>query len=158
MLNVDRVLNPPRVDDPSYLYEPEDISERAVPVPTPESERFWAGLRFEELVLDRCVACHRFSHYPTGGCSWCGAPDAVPTKVDGVGSVYSFTVAELTFGPGMESPYVVVAVEPDCQPGLKLLGNIVNCRISDVVVGLRVRPRYVHSSGVSLLFFEPMSE
>src|SRR5438045_1621930 len=103
--------NPPRLDDDRYLDVPSDINERAVPVPTPETEPFWHGLRAERLVLDRCVECERFSHYPAGGCSWCGAPGTVPTTVDGTGSVYSFTVAELPFGPGMTTPYVAAAVE-----------------------------------------------
>jgi uncharacterized OB-fold protein len=154
-LTADRMSNPPRLDDDRYLEPPIDISERAVPVPSPETEKFWQGLKTERLVLDRCVACERYSHYPTGGCSWCGAPGTVPTTVDGAGSVYSFTMAELAFGPGITPPYVVVAVEPDCQPGLKLLGNLVNCRIRDVVVGLRVQPRFVHGTDASLLFFEP---
>jgi len=154
----DRVTLPPRVDDDFQLLVPARIAERAVPQPSPESEAYWAGLSRNELVLDRCSACKRYSHYPTGGCSWCGAAGTVPAVVSATGTVYSFTVSQLEFGPGMLSPYVVVAVEPDCQPGVKLLGNLVGCRIRDAVIGLPVRGVFTHDGDRSLLFWEPTGD
>jgi uncharacterized OB-fold protein len=143
------------VDDPTHLNVEVALHSRAVPMPTPESEAFWQGLAEDRLILACCGNCGRFTHYPVAGCSWCGSPDQHYEQVEPVGTIYSYTVCALPFGPGLTCPYVVAAVEPDSQPGLKLITNIVNCRIADVRIGLPVSGRFVHDDPHHLLVFEP---
>jgi uncharacterized OB-fold protein len=143
------------VDDPTFMTLPASVSDRAVPAHTQESEAFWQGLREDRLIFARCNTCTRYSHYPVAGCTWCGSPDQRYEEVSPSGSVYSYTVCSLPFGPGLSAPYVVAAIEPECQPGIKLITNIVNCRINQLHIGLPVSGVFFHEEPHHLLFFEP---
>jgi uncharacterized OB-fold protein len=70
-------------------------------------------------------------------CRDCLSDDVAPAPVSGRGVVYSFTVNHQEWAPGME-PYVIVLVELDEQPGLRVVSNLVGCRPEHVEIGMRV--------------------
>jgi uncharacterized OB-fold protein len=142
------------IDDDSFLPLPADTSGRALPAISAESEPFWTGFSRGELVLLRCTSCSKLVHYPVAGCVWCGAADLVPEAVDPAGQIYSFTVCYLEFGTGLHPPYVVAHIELSVQAGLRLIANVVNCRISDVHIGLPVDMIVVEGSQ-PLPFYQP---
>ena len=148
-------VGPVRVEDDQFLPVPESLAGRAHPAIEPESQAFFEGLAENRLVLQLCGDCGRYTHFPVGGCMWCGSNVIRPAEVDGCGNLYTFTVCYLSFGPGMEPPYVVAFVELDCQPGLQIMSNIVGCRISDLRIGMRLRPRFAHEGDLSVLLYEP---
>lgn len=150
-------LHPYRVEDETWIALPSSIDGRAQPVLDPENAPFWNGLREEHVVFQRCTACRRYTHFPVGGCQWCGGPvvaEAVPAE-DCVGTINTFTVCYLDFGPGMETPYVAAIVNPRCEPEIQLMTNLVNCRVADLREGLNVRPVFAHGTERALLFYEP---
>jgi uncharacterized protein len=146
---------PYRVEDDTWLEVPTTVSGRARPGHQPEAEPFWGGLRESRLMLQRCVDCRRYTHFPVAGCEWCGG-DVVVEEVDGTATVNTFSVCYRPFGYGMESPYVVAIVNPEVEPALQLMTDIVGCRISDVRLGMRVRPVFVIDDEAALVFYEPV--
>jgi uncharacterized OB-fold protein len=148
-------VDPVRVEDDDYLAVPDTLADRAHPAVEPESQAFFDGLAEDHVVLQRCGECDRYTHFPVGGCMWCGSDAIQPAEVDGRGNLYTFTVCYLSFGPGLEPPYVVAFVELDCQPGLQIMSNVVGCRISDIRIGMRLRPRFVHDGDLSVVLYEP---
>ena len=149
-------MNPDLViDDDHELVVPSSLVGRTVPALTPESEPFWEGLGRGAIVLQRCTECRRWTYLPTGGCPWCGAPELTHEAVDGRGELYSFTVCHLEFGPGTQPPYVVGIIAPDCEPGLRIVTNVVGCRIRDVRIAAPMEPVIVPAETGHLLLYRP---
>ena len=122
---------------------------------TPESEPFWDGLARGEIVLLHCRSCTRWTYLAGPGCQWCGSPDIVPEAVDGHGDLYTFTVCYVEYGPGLETPYVVGVVAPDCEPEIRIVTNVVGCRVRDVRIGAAMTPVIVATDSGHLLFYRP---
>jgi uncharacterized protein len=145
---------PYRLEDDTWLAPPSSIERRARPGNPQESAAFWSGLVEDRIVFQRCVSCRRYTHYPVGGCQWCGGVTE-PDEVDGLATLNTWTLALLEFGPGMETPYVTAIVNPDCEPEIQLMTNLVNVRVCDIRIGMRVRPLIVHDSTRALLLYQP---
>lgn len=143
------------IDEDQELTVGPVIEGRAGPVVTPESEPFWNGLARGEVVLSRCRTCERLSYIAVPGCPRCGAADVVAEAVDGRGTLYTFTVCYVEYGPGLETPYVVGVVSPDCEPDVRIVTNLVGCRVRDVRIGATVVPEIVATEFGHLLFYRP---
>jgi uncharacterized OB-fold protein len=127
-----------------------------IPVPSIDSEAFWAGLREGELRILHCARCGHWTHPPLAPCPACHSPELAAEAVSGRGFVYSYTIAHREFAPGIEPPYVVAVVELDEQPGLRILTNLVNVNQADVAIGLKVRALFRDvADDAALVFFEP---
>jgi uncharacterized OB-fold protein len=150
--------DPVRVDDDDYLEIPTSLAGRAHPAVEPESQTFFDGLADGRIVLQHCDDCQRYTHFPVGGCMWCGSAAISHREVDGAATLYSFTVCYLSFGPGMEPPYVVGFVDLDCQPGLQMMTNIVGLRIADIRIGMPLAPHFVHDGDLSVVVYRPPQE
>ena len=81
-----------------------------------------------------------------------------PEPVAGVGTIHTFTIVNREFTPGLKPPYVAVLVELDEQPGLRVLSNVVGCRIADVDVGRRVEAVFVPYEEHTMLYFTPIGD
>ncbi len=130
-----------------------------MPVADIDSAPFWDGLRRHELVILRCDECRTFVHPPQASCPHCLSLDLTPEAVTGRGTVYSFTVAEREFAPGISPPYVAALVDLDEQDRLRLVTNLVNVRLGDVQIGMPVQVVFVDldldDEEATLAFFEP---
>ena len=118
---------------------------------------FWAGLRRHELVILRCGECRRWVHPPQASCPRCLSLQLAAEPVSGRGTVYSFTVANREFAPGVPPPYVAAIVELAEQDGLRFVTNLVNLAIGDVRIGMPVRVVFCDLDGpdATLAYFEP---
>jgi len=147
----------PSPDPATVLAAPSGPWRGPVPVADIDSAPFWDGLRRHELAILRCSECRTWVHPPQASCPRCLALDPVPEPVDGRGTVYSFTVANREFAPGIPPPYVVALVDLDAADGVRLVTNLVNVAVGDVGIGMPVRPLFVDLEGVAatLLYFEP---
>ena len=116
---------------------------------------FWAGLRRHELVILRCGECRRWVHPPQASCPRCLSFPLTAEPVSGRGTVYSFTVANREFAPGIKPPYVVALVDLEEQENLRLVTNLVNVSIGDVRIGMPVRAVFFDLDGedTTLAFF-----
>lgn len=146
---------PPVGDDP-YFEFPEGDWKGPIPVANPETAAYWAGLAVGQILILRCDDCNQWVHYPLAMCPLCHSFNLQPAQVSGEATVYSFTVVHRNFAPGVDPPYAVALVELKEQPGLRLMTNLVNCRESELHIGLRVRPIFKQiDDDTGLVFFEP---
>jgi hypothetical protein len=152
-------VDPYRFEDPTYIPVPtgEAVDRRARPAEPKESAPFWAGLAEGRVLFQRCLACRRYTHYPAGGCQWCGG-EVRAEEVGARAVVNTFTPCYLEFGPGLDVPYLAAIVNPDCEPELQVMTNLVDCRIGDVRIGMPVEPLIVYGESGALLFYKPASE
>lgn len=111
------------------------------PEPDADSAAFWAALREERIVLQRCGGCGRLRFPPLGRCPYCRSTAAVHEAVAGTGTVYSWTVVHRAFDPAFagDVPYVVATVDLDAGPRMAL-------RLDGAAptFGASVEPRFVH--------------
>jgi uncharacterized OB-fold protein len=147
-------VGPFRFEHEEWIDVPSSIDDRARPGDPKESLPYWEALQDERVLLHRCHECRRYSYFPVGGCQWCGG-DVEYEEVELTATVNTWTYSLLEFGPGMETPYLVVIANPDCEPDLQIMSNLVRCRVSDVRIGMKLKPFFVHSADRSLLFFTP---
>ena len=149
----------PSPDVTTWLAPPSGPWSGPVPEADIDSAPFWAGLRSHELRILRCVECRTFVHPPQASCPKCLSLDLTAEAVSGRGSVYSFTVVNREFAPGIKPPYVAALVDLVEQDGLRLVTNLVHVTIADVRIGMPVRVVFHDLEGqdVTLAFFAPMS-
>jgi hypothetical protein len=114
---------------------------RPVPVPDEISAPFWAATARHELALARCSHCEAYAHPPDVACPHCGSADPNFTfaAVSGNGTIRSWTVMRQSFLPGFEVPFVLVDVELDVQPELRLIGRLMSGETPGLQLGARVQ-------------------
>jgi uncharacterized protein len=131
---------------------------KPVPVANPLTAAYWNGAQRHELVLQRCEDCQFYIHPPKSTCPRCQSEAVVPCRVSGNGVVYSFSVMHNRGNPGFddELPFAIVIVHLDEQPGLKALGNLLECDPDDVYITMAVEVRFEdRGGGVVLPQFRP---
>jgi uncharacterized protein len=105
-----------------------DTFVKPVPVPDEESEGFWRAAGEHVLAIRRCTECGYYAYPPTVICHSClsTARSFAYEPVSGRGKVMTWSVMHQAFLPGFRDdvPYVVVDVELDEQPGLRLVGRL----------------------------------
>jgi uncharacterized protein len=114
--------------------------QRPVPVVDDRSAPFWEAADRGVLAIARCARCDSYSHPPDIVCAHCHStePEFVFTEVSGRGSVRSWTVMRQSFLPGFEVPFVLVDVELDEQPELRLIGRLLDGEDAHLQLGARV--------------------
>ncbi len=87
------------------------------PVPTPETEPFWAGTLVGELRMQRCNNCGRYYFYPRPFCRYCQSRDVEWRPVSGTGRLISYVINYRPLPPADPSqPQVIALVELDEGP------------------------------------------
>lgn len=103
---------------------------RPLPVPDDLSAPFWSAAADHVLTVARCAACSTLSLPPDVVCGHCAStePEFEFVPVGGVGVVRSWTVVRQAFLPGFDDdlPFVLVDVELDDQPDLRLIGRLLD--------------------------------
>jgi hypothetical protein len=114
---------------------------RPVPVADEVSAPHWAAAANHQLTIAKCSACDACTHPPDIVCGHCGSltPDFHFAPVDGAGTVRSWTVVRQSFLPGFETPYLLVDVELDAQPDLRLVARLLDGADVELRIGDRVR-------------------
>ena len=95
------------------------------------SAPFWAATAGHELTLARCSRCGAYAHPPDVGVPALRQrpiPISRSPRVSGSGTVRSWTVMRQSFLPGFDVPFVLVDVELDEQPELRLIGRLLDGR------------------------------
>lgn len=103
---------------------------RPLPVPDERSRDYWKAAAAHKLALARCARCGTMSLPPDMACPHCGSTDPgfefVPVR--GAGSVRSWTIVRQSFLPGFadDLPFVLVDVELDDQPNVRMIGRLLD--------------------------------
>jgi uncharacterized OB-fold protein len=121
-----------------------------------DSAAHYRGRLEHRLLLNRCGACGTWHHPPKPVCPACWSTGVAPTEVTGSGVVH--LALFLHQGPPADSvdystPYPVVTVELDEQPGLRFTSTVVGARNEAITIGRRVVLDWVDRGGSPLPVF-----
>ncbi|GAA0964980.1 Zn-ribbon domain-containing OB-fold protein [Acrocarpospora macrocephala] len=108
--------------------------------PTKDTLPFWEALLAGSLVACQCANCGRFRQPPSGFCPGCQHSAVRWQRLDGAGTIYSFTWARHGFTPDLRDrvPYAIALVELDDAPGIRLIANILDAEEGQVAIGAKV--------------------
>ncbi len=101
---------------------------RPLPAADDVSRFFWESAAEHRLVLQRCRSCGKLQYPPEVCCVHCQAEEFDLAETSGRGVIYSYAVVERPLHAGFVNalPYIVVFVELNDQPGLRILTNLVD--------------------------------
>jgi uncharacterized OB-fold protein len=97
---------------------------KPLPVPTPETQPYWDGLKAHELRIQRCLDCGQAYFYPRPFCPHCFSDKVEWFKASGKAKLHTYEVihrAPPAFAA--DAPYVLAVVE--LEEGPRMLTNIV---------------------------------
>jgi len=114
-----------------------------MPLPAIETDSagFWEAAKRHELVAQRCTDCGAFRHPPMPVCYNCQSLNFEWAKVSGKGKVWNRIIAHHPVHPALRDrePYNVVLVDLDDAPGVRMVGNLIDCPNEEVKVGMPVK-------------------
>ena len=101
---------------------------------------WWNAAAQGRLVAAQCGNCGHFRMPPSPFCPHCRSQVIDWVELPGTGTLYSYTVVERAILPELADciPYVPAVVEPDGAPGIRLITNIVESALEDIVSGAQV--------------------
>ncbi len=126
-----------------------------------DSAAHYRGRLAQRLLMNRCADCGTWHHPPRPICPSCLSNRVVPTAVSGRGTV--FMTVFLHQGPPAEgvdysTPYPVVTVELDEQPGLRFSSTVVDSPNEEIRIGRRVHLDWVTRGRAPLPVFRLSDE
>ncbi len=126
-----------------------------VPEPFPDGldRPYWEGLRRQRLVIQHCLDCRSFQWLPEWLCHRCHSEQLEYAPVAPRGTIYSGYRAWNPRHPALRelTTYVVVLVELDEAPGVRLIGNLLGEPMREIVIGSAVTGVFEHHPEFSLL-------
>ena len=132
---------------PSPSYLPEGLP---IPVAEPDglSAPYWAALRQNRLLVQRCSHCQSWQFGPEWLCHRCHAFDPAWTEVEARGRILSW---ERVWHPSHAAlrhhgPYLAVLVELPHAGGVRMVGNLLGDPMQAVVIGADVEGVFEHHS------------
>ncbi len=126
-----------------------------VPQVNDDNRAFWMGGRDNELRIVRCNDCGYYIHPPSPRCPRCFGENVEPHAVSGRGHVYTYTVNDRAWSPGLEVPYVIAIVELEEQSDVRLMTNIVGCPADEVRIDMPVQVDFREQGDVYAPVFRP---
>src|ERR1700709_234558 len=113
---------------------------KPMPIPTPTTKPFWDGLREPRIGIQYSPSAGRYVFYPRLLAPGTLADDLEWREISGLGTLYTFTVAERPVAPMFADavPQLLAVVEWDEGP--RFSTEMVNVDPADLRIGLRVKP------------------
>jgi hypothetical protein len=137
----------------------EVVRDREWTKPLPEHDPvyapFWEGAERGRLLFQECRACGHRQFYPRALCTACGA-DPAWVEASGRGVVHTYTIVRQYGAPPFrdELPYVVAMIE--LEEGVRMFGNVTDCPVEAVHVGMLVEAYAVKAGErVGVPFWRP---
>ena len=96
--------------------------ERLHPLPNPDSQPYWDGLKERRLMLQRCSDCGTVRHYPRPVCDQCLSMETDWVEASRKGSVHSWSVSHHAFHPSFKATLPMTYVTVDLEEGVRLIG------------------------------------
>jgi len=100
------------------------MTDKPVPLPTPETQPFWDGCAAGELRIQRCVDCGEPYFYPRPVCPACGSGNVEWFTASGRATLYSYVINHRA-APGFadDAPYAIAVVQ--LEEGPRMMSNII---------------------------------
>lgn len=121
-----------------------------LPQPAPAADGldapFWAGLREERILLQRCRSCNAWQWGPEWICHRCHGDELAFEAVPGEGTIYSYERVWHPVHPALKGhgPYVVVLVSLPQAGDVRLVGNLLGDAQQPVSIGAPVSAVFEH--------------
>jgi uncharacterized OB-fold protein len=133
------------------------VTSLPLPMLDHDNRAFWTGGEHGRLMISHCNACDHWLHPPVPVCRYCLSTDVAPRPAAGTGRVFSYTVNHQQWLPGQQVPYVLVIVELDDEPDLRLISRLVGVDANADVdwIGTPVRAVFEQVQDVWLPVFTP---
>lgn len=96
------------------------------PVPTPETEAFWQGLRENVLRLCHCDTCQQYYFPPSNVCGHCASKAVSWVEASGDASLYSYVINHRP-APEWQSDGPMSVALVQLAEGPRLVSTVVNC-------------------------------
>jgi uncharacterized OB-fold protein len=134
-----------------------DAALKARPVPTPDTQTYWDGVRAGRLMMQRCLDCDKFYFYPRDVCPTCMSSNVEWEQLSGDGTLYAYVICHRP-APGFaaEAPYALALVQ--LAEGPRIMTNIVGVEICPENLHLDMPLSVVFETrpdGVALVQFTP---
>ncbi|MEV0827546.1 bifunctional MaoC family dehydratase N-terminal/OB-fold nucleic acid binding domain-containing protein [Nonomuraea rubra] len=110
------------------------------PAANQDTAFFWEGVNRGELRIQSCADCGELRHPPGPLCPHCRSAERTYRLASGTGTLFSYVVHHHPPVPGRETPFVVGVVE--LPEGVRIVGNVVNCPVEEVRIGMPLRVTY----------------
>jgi len=132
-------------DTPRTAYLPSGL-----PIPVPETDGlsapYWAGLRQNRLLGQRCPVCRTWQFGPEWLCHHCHSFDIEWTAVEPRGRIFSW---ERVWSPSHDAlrghgPYLAVLVELPHAGNVRMVGNLLGDPLQVVTIGVDVEGVFEH--------------
>jgi uncharacterized OB-fold protein len=104
------------------------MTDRILPVPDESSAPYWAAAAEHVLKLPRCSKCREFTLPPDLTCPSCHTlePEYRYEPVSGRGTVRTWTIVRHSFLKGFDLPFMLVDVQFDDQPSVRMIGQLLD--------------------------------
>ena len=119
-----------------------------IPVAEPDglSAPYWAGLRRNRLMVQRCGHCTTWQFGPEWICHRCYAFDPEWTEIDPQGRIFSW---ERVWHPShsvlkQHGPYLAVLVEIPHAGSVRMVGNLLGDPMQNISIGAQVEGVFEH--------------
>ena len=132
-----------------------NVKPRPLPKPTPATQAFWDGAKKGELMLQWDPTAKKYQFWPRANSVRTGKRNLQWKATSGKGELYSFTITHVPT-PGFEAraPYVIGMIELD--EGVRIIANLINIKIDDVEIGMRMKVAWEKlSDDITYFAFEP---
>ena len=132
-----------------------DVKPRPLPKPTPATQAFWDGAKKGKLMLQWDPTTKKYQFWPRANSVRTGKRNLQWKATSGKGELYSFTITHVPT-PGFEAraPYVIGMIELD--EGVRIIANLINIKIDDVEIGMRMKVAWEKlSDDITYFAFEP---
>jgi uncharacterized protein len=128
---------------------------------THDNAAHYRGRLRRELLMNRCRDCRRWHAPPKPICPDCWSSQLSAEPVSGEGVIFmAILLHRGPPAPGVDysTPYPVVTVELDEQPGLRFTSTVVGADNKDIRVGAAVRLDWSERAGAPMPVFELKGE
>lgn len=131
-----------------------DLQSRPYPCVTEVTAPFWHAGEQGVLRIKRCLECTRFHHPPAPLCPHCLSDQLDFQALSGRGRIVTFTVNHHQWHPAFPPPYVLLIIELEEAPEVRLTSRLCHAEIDRVAIGMRVRVCFERVGSVWLPLFE----
>jgi uncharacterized OB-fold protein len=124
---------------------------------THDNAAHYRGRLHRELLMNRCGDCGRWHAPPKPICPDCWSSRVSAEPVSGEGVIFlAILLHRGPPAPGVDysTPYPVVTVEFDEQPGLRFTSTVVGADNNDIRVGAAMRLEWSERAGAPMPVFE----
>ena len=128
---------------------------RPLPVISDMNAYFWCGGRDGRLHIMRCGDCGVWFHPYQAMCRECLSSNVAPQPASGRGRVLSATVNHQPWFPHVPVPYVVALVELHERGPVRLVTNVMEVAVDEVIPGMEVVVHFEQHGDIFVPLFKP---